>query len=150
MESISLSINNGFSTPWLNPYADLRGDGYVLLATLLREPPARAIIAVLQKLQWENGLPEELEYALTTLRQACLNCRLADVQKEYDLLFVGLGGGEIVPYASWYRDKRIQSGPLAALRSDLMKAGIVRQAGCRDSEDHAGALCEIMALFSQR
>lgn len=150
MESISRTIKSDFTAPWFDPYAALRPDGYVLLASLLREPPSGSIIEILRKLQWQSGIPEKLEYALTALRQACLNCRPEDVQKEYDRLFVGLGSGEIVPYASWYKDKRIQSAPLAALRSDLMKAGIVRQAGHHDSEDHAGALCEIMAILSQR
>lgn len=150
MESISRTMKNDFTTPWFDPYAALRPDGYVLLASLLREPPSRSIIEILQKLQWESGIPEKLEYALSALRQASLNCRPAEVQSEYNRLFVGLGGGEIVPYASWYKDKRIHSAPLAALRSDLMKAGIVKQAGHHDSEDHAGALCEIMAILSQR
>ncbi len=150
MESISRTMKSDFTTPWLDPYAALRPDGYVLLASLLREPPAGIIIEILQKLQWEAGLPEKLEYALAALKQACLSCRVEDVQKEYNRLFVGLGSGEVVPYASWYKDKRIQSAPLASLRSDLMKSGIVRQAGCRDSEDHAGALCEIVAILSQR
>ena len=44
----------------------------------------------------------------------------------------------------------IQSLPLASLRSDLFRLGIVRQAGNHDSEDHAGALCEIMALISEK
>lgn len=150
MESISRTMNTDLTTPWFDPYAALRPDGYVLLASLLREPPSAAIIDILQGLQWETGLPEKLEYALKALRQACLNCRPADVQSEYNRLFVGLGSGEIVPYASWYKEKRIQSAPLAALRSDLMKSGIVRQADHHDSEDHAGALCEIMAILSQR
>ncbi|MRR15343.1 MAG: molecular chaperone [Deltaproteobacteria bacterium] len=150
MESISPAMKNGFTAPWFDPYAALRPDGYVLLASLLREPPSRSIIEILRKLQWESGIPEKLDDALTALRQACLNCDPAEVQSEYNRLFVGLGSGEIVPYASWYKDKRIQSAPLASLRSDLMKAGIVRQAGHHDSEDHAGALCEIMAILSQR
>jgi len=150
MESVSRTMNSDFFRPWLDPYAALRPDGYVLLASLLREPPSGSIIEILQKLQWETGIPEKLEYALAALRQASLNCRPADVQKEYDRLFVGLGSGEVVPYASWYKDKRIQSSPLAAIRSDLMKSGIVRQTSHHDSEDHAGALCEIMTILSQR
>lgn len=150
MESVSRTMNTDFSAPEFEPYAALRPDGYVLLASLLRDPPAGSIIEILQKLQWESGIPEKLEYALAALRQVCLDCRPADVQKEYNRLFVGLGSGEIVPYASWYMDKKIQSAPLAALRSDLMKSGIVRQTSHHDSEDHAGALCEIMAILSQR
>jgi TorA maturation chaperone TorD len=71
------------------------------------------------------------------------------MEEEFDKLFVGLGCGEMVPYASWYREKKIQSSSLASLRSDLIHLGIVRQEENHESEDHAGALCEIMALISQ-
>jgi TorA maturation chaperone TorD len=61
---------------------------------------------------------------------------------------VGLGQGELLPYGSWYLEKMIQSTPLAAIRSDLIRLGIVRQIDSFEPEDHAGALCEIMALLS--
>ncbi len=70
-------------------------------------------------------------------------------KRNINKLFIGLGSGELVPYASWYRGKKIQSSTLASLRSDLIELGIVRQAGCHEPEDHAGALCEIMAIISQ-
>lgn len=56
----------------------------------------------------------------------------------------------MIPYASWYREKKIQSIPLVSLRSDLPRLGIVRQADSHEFEDHAGALCETMALISQK
>jgi TorA maturation chaperone TorD len=59
-----------------------------------------------------------------------------------------MGCGEMVPYASWYRKRVIQAAPLASLRADLMRLGIVKQPGSYESEDHAGALCEVMALLS--
>ncbi len=100
-----------------------------------------------------NGVkpvPEELDQALQGLRQAGCTCPLAALVEEYDQLFVGLGCGQMVPYASWYKDKRIQSMPLVSLRSDLIRLGIVRQRECHESEDHAAALCEIMALISRK
>jgi TorA maturation chaperone TorD len=60
-----------------------------------------------------------------------------------------MGCGEMVPYASWYRERMIQASPLASLRTDLMRLGIVRQPDSYELEDHAGALCEAMALISQ-
>lgn len=150
MESISSPVTCGRLQPRFDAFAAVRADGYILLASLLLDAPARMIIDILQNLQWSDALPEKLEQAFGVLRQACRNCRLADVQNEYNRLFVGLGCGEIVPYESWYRDKRIQSAPLAVLRADLMKLGIVRQTDCHDSEDHAGALCEIMAIVANK
>jgi TorA maturation chaperone TorD len=89
-----------------------------------------------------------LERSLEGLRSAGAEHPLPAVEEEHRVLFVGLGSGEVVPYASWYRERTLQSLPLAALRSDLLRLGLVRQAGCPESEDHAGALCEIMALLS--
>ena len=83
------------------------------------------------------------------LRQAACEIPPTGLEEEFNRLFVGLGSGEMVPYASWYREKMIQSSPLASLRADLMSLGIVRQADSYESEDHAGALCEIMAILSR-
>ena len=81
-------------------------------------------------------------------RAAILYVRQKGIAEEFQRLFVGLGSGELVPYASWYLEKMIQSAPLAAIRADLGRLGIVRQSTCFEPEDHAGVLCEIMALLS--
>jgi len=135
---------------WFASYAKIRADGYVMLASLLGQPPSENLLKVLQNLQWEKPIPERVDRALRALREASHDYPLGVLKEEYDKLFVGLGCGELVPYASWYREKRIQSSPLASLRSDLILLGIVRQGDSHESEDHAGALCECMALISQK
>ncbi len=134
---------------WFAPYAEMRADAYVILGELLLQPPSETLRKILQGLYWDASLPGELDGALKALRDGSLEYDLPVLREEYDRLFVGLGSGEMVPYASWYRERRIQSSPLAALRSSLMRLGIVRQTESHESEDHAGALCEIMALISQ-
>ena len=131
------------------PYADIRTDGYVMLASLLGQPPSEDLRIILQTLQWDEATPEQLDHALTALRQAA-ECPLAVMKEEFDRLFVGLGCGEIIPYASWYREKMIQSLPLVSLRSDLVRLGIVRQADNHEPEDHAAALCEVMAIITSQ
>jgi TorA maturation chaperone TorD len=144
MESAMKNID----TPaWFFSYATIRSDCYVTLASLLTQPPSKDLLDILQSLQWDQALPENMDEALGALRQASCDHSLASVQDEFDKLFIGLGSGEIVPYASWYRERMIQSFPLAALRTDLIRLGIVRQTESHESEDHAGALCEIMALI---
>jgi len=130
-------------------YAKIRADSYVMLASLLGHPPSENLLKVLQNLHWDGPIPEGLDHALMALRQASHEYPLSALEDEYNKLFVGLGCGEMVPYASWYREKMIQSLPLACLRSDLMLLGIVRQTDSHESEDHAGALCECMALISR-
>jgi len=140
---------NAGGSAWVAPYAKIRADSYVMLASLLGQPPSENLLKVLQSLQWDEPIPGGLDRALKALRQASHDYPLNALEDEYAKLFVGLGSGEMVPYASWYRDKMIQSSSLASLRSDLILLSIVRQAGNHESEDHAGALCECMALISR-
>ena len=135
---------------WFASHANIRTDGYVMLASLLGQPPSEDLLNILQNLQWDEAIPEKLNNALRALRQACDDYPPAAIGEEFNRLFLGLGSGEIIPYASWYRGKKIQSLPLATLRSDLMPLGIVRRDESHESEDHAGVLCEIMALISQQ
>jgi len=143
------STDNLNQPDWYAPYANMRTDGYVLLAALLNGPPARKFISLIRNIQWDEDIPEPVQQQLASLKQACSTCTEEEIAAEFHRLFVGLGRGELVPYASWYREKTIQSAPLAAIRNDLSQLGIVRQADTHESEDHAGALCEIMALVSQ-
>jgi len=143
-----MTKNVGGST-WVAPYAKIRADSYVMLASLLVQPPSEDLLKVLQNLEWEGPIPERVDHTLRALRQASRDYPLGALEDEYNKLFVGLGCGEMVPYASWYREKVIQSAPLASLRSDLILLGIVRQADSHEAEDHAGALCECMALISR-
>ncbi len=126
----------------------IRTDGYVLLAALLNNAPSAELLELVQDLGWAEDLSMAMNQALEELNRAGTHCSLAEITKEFNRLFIGLGSGELVPYGSWYLEKMIQSSPLAAIRADLLRLGIVRQSTCFEPEDHAGALCEIMALLS--
>ena len=52
------------------PYANIRTDGYVVLASLLEQPPSEDLRDILQNLQWDEAIPEQLDHALRALRQA--------------------------------------------------------------------------------
>ena len=67
------------------------------------------------------------------------------VEREYFDLFIGIGRGELLPYASYYLSGFLQERPLARLRDDLAAIGVERSEGVVEPEDHAGILCEIMA-----
>jgi len=143
-------MKNPDASGWFASHANIRTDIYVTLAALLVSPPSGEHMNVLRHLEWDEDISERMHKALRTLRIASRDYQPDVVGDEYNRLFVGLGCGEVIPYASWYREKVIQSKPLASLRSDLFRLGIVRQADNHDSEDHAGALCEIMALISEK
>jgi TorA maturation chaperone TorD len=146
MEPIMNQPNAG---GWFAPYAAIRPDCYAMLASLLGQAPSEKIIGLLQNLQWDDAIPGKLDQTLNKLRRAaCLRTR-SGIEAEFNRLFVGMGCGEMVPYASWYRERMIQSSHLASLRADLMRLGIVRHADSYESEDHAAALCEAMTLLSR-
>lgn len=142
------ALENRTRPAWHDPHAAIRSDAYILLATLLNEAPSEETLDIVRNLDWDSALPEPLQESLAALNRAGAECPPDSITREFHRLFVGLGSGELVPYGSWYREKMIQSGPLAAIRSDLGRLGIVRQTDTFESEDHAGALCEIMALLS--
>jgi TorA maturation chaperone TorD len=146
---VEQSLNNAVASAYFGPHATIRADSYIMLASILSQPPPNKLMKVLASLDWDAAIPPDLADSLKALRQAASSYSAHVVGEEFNKLFVGLGSGEIVPYASWYRENKIQASPLASLRSDLMALGIVRQAEKHDYEDHAAALCEIMALISQ-
>jgi TorA maturation chaperone TorD len=67
------------------------------------------------------------------------------VAQEYFHLFVGVGRGELLPYASYYQTGFLHARPLARLRQTLQRIGVERVAGLAEPEDHAGIVFEIMA-----
>ena len=69
-------------------------------------------------------------------------------EREYFDLFIGVGRGEILPYASYYLTGFLHERPLARLRGDLPLFGIERVDNNPEPEDNAATLCEIMAGFA--
>src|SRR5262249_54100610 len=80
-----------------------------------------------------------------TLADAASIAVAGAVEREYFDLFVGLGRGELLPYASYYLTGFLNERPLSRLRDDLAALGIARVENKFEPEDHAATLCEIMA-----
>src|SRR5258706_5837551 len=122
--------------------ATARAQEYALLATLLvRAPDAK----LLQSLAGLRGDATPLGVAHAALAQAASETTVERVEREYFNLFIGLGRGELLPYASYYLTGFLHERPLARLRADLGPLGIERTEGNSEPEDHAATLCEIMA-----
>jgi TorA maturation chaperone TorD len=64
---------------------------------------------------------------------------------EHTELFIGVGRGELVPFASYYLTGFLNEKPLARLRGEMALLGIARAAHVKEPEDHIAALCEMMA-----
>jgi TorA maturation chaperone TorD len=120
-----------------------RAGVYSLLGALLAAPPDTDLLESLRNLHPGTGL---LAPAWEQLIQAAREARPEQTQEEYHALFIGLGRGELVPYASWYLTGFLMEKPLAQLRADLRRIGFVRQDGVAEPEDHAAAVCEVMSM----
>jgi TorA maturation chaperone TorD len=125
----------------------MREDVYALLSALLLQAPSEDLIRQLSDLTWVDGMSFALSASLDTLRTAAGHCPAEAVEREFQDLFIGMGRGEVVPYASWYAENLLLGAPLVRLRSDLAKMRIRRRAKVCEPEDHAAALCETMALM---
>lgn len=121
---------------------------YELLATLLVRAPSKGLLALIAEVRGDATL---LGVALTDLAEAAATADVSSVEREYFDLFIGLGRGELLPYASYYQSGFLNERPLARLRSDLAVFGVQRAEGNHEPEDHAAILCEIMAgLIARR
>ncbi|MGC8119972.1 TorD/DmsD family molecular chaperone [Marinobacter sp. VGCF2001] len=119
-----------------------RAQIYQLLGTLLGNPPSGGLLEGLASLQGDDT---PLGSASRNLAALAERTSPADAEREYNNLFVGLGRGELLPYASYYLTGFLNEKPLAELRTDLMARGIKARNDVKEPEDHIGTLCEIMA-----
>lgn len=68
----------------------------------------------------------------------------AALEREFHDLFIGVGRGELVPYASYYLTGFLNEKPLAELRRDMDALGFERAEGVREPEDNIASLCDLM------
>lgn len=119
-----------------------RAQIYQLLGVLLADPPSNDLLQGLACLQ---GDETPLGSASKNLAALAQRTNPHDAEREYNNLFVGLGRGELLPYASYYLTGFLNEKPLAELRTDLRSRGIKARSDVKEPEDHMGTLCEIMA-----
>jgi TorA maturation chaperone TorD len=119
-----------------------RAREYALIATLLACAPDQALLDRLANLR---GDATPLGVAHAALAEAAAGESAAHIEREYFDLFIGIGRGELLPYASYYLAGFLHERPLARLRDHLSRLGIARAAGEAEPEDHAAILCEIMS-----
>jgi len=120
----------------------MRAEFYGMLARILVAPPDAALLDALARL---SGDDSELGAAVRDLAHRAGATTARAVAREYHDLFIGLGRGELLPYASYYLTGFLHEKPLADLRGALAKLGIERVATIKEPEDHVAALCEVMA-----
>ncbi|CEP34442.1 MULTISPECIES: TorD/DmsD family molecular chaperone [Halomonadaceae] len=137
--------------PTLKEADSLRADIYRLLATLLRQPPDTELLNWLAELTIEQD-GSRLAECWQALAAAAAGTEQSDadverLQRAHFRHLVGVIQGDVVPYASWYRNGELMEAALVALRQDLKVLGFERSEHTRDPEDHLAALCEVMAML---
>lgn len=118
-----------------------RAREYALLATLLARGPSSELIGRLAAL---SGDATPLGEAHAALAETARRSSEAVAAREYFDLFVGLGHGQIFPYASQYLTGSLYGRPLVELRETFQLLGIER-VNQSEPEDHIATLCETMA-----
>jgi len=130
------------SGPARDEFSDLRSGHYRLLSLLLAKAPASGTLQLVAGL---TGDDSALGQAYGALARTAAAADPDVVAQEFFDLFVGVGRGELLPYASFYLTGFLNERPLAALRADLAALGITRAPGHHDPEDHIAFVCELMA-----
>lgn len=139
---MTVSATVEMNTPPIAPEDQVRASLYALLGTVLLQIPDQTTLDHLSALEGESG---DVGSAINTLSQIAKSMTPASVEREYNVLFIGVGRGEVLPYASYYLTGFLHEKPLADLRGKMRELGIQRKQGISEPEDHLGALCEMMA-----
>lgn len=128
--------------PARSDYDVLRAQQWTLIASLLVAPPDREKLGMLAGL---SGDDTALGQAYRVLAETAAASDPKDVEREFFELFVGVGRGELLPYASFYLTGFLNERPLADLRRDLQMMGVARAEGRFEPEDHIASIAEVMA-----
>ena len=120
----------------------MRAAFYGLLAVLLSKAPDDDVLKAVRSLQAGDGA---LGRSVATLVHAAALATPKGLAQEYHDLFIGLGRGELVPFGSYYLTGFLQEKPLARLRQDMARLGIMAAAETSDPEDHASSILDMMA-----
>ncbi|MCZ8099139.1 MAG: Cro/CI family transcriptional regulator [Burkholderiales bacterium] len=119
-----------------------RSREYAMLAVLLGREPASETLAGVASLA---GDASPLGMAHIALAEAASAAEARQAGREFFRIFIGVGRGELLPYASYYLTGFVHERPLAHVREDLAKLGITRSDTMREPEDHIAILCETMS-----
>ncbi len=120
----------------------LRADFYNFLGLLLSGPPDQMLLDQMAGL---SGDETELGQAIQAMSRVARVTKPAAAEREFNALFIGLGRGELLPYASFYLTGFLNEKPLAQLRNDMAARGITRAPNVFEPEDNIASLMEVMA-----
>ena len=119
----------------------LRADLYNFLGVLLARP---ADEMMLEQTATLSGDDSPLGQAVEGLARVAKTSKPKAVEREFNALFIGLGRGELLPYASYYLTGFLNEKPLATLRQDMAALQVTRADNVFEPEDSIASLMETM------
>ena len=126
------------------PEDRMRADLYNFLGLILSRPADEMLLAQTKSL---SGDETDLGQAIATLAKVAALSKPRAVESEYNKLFIGLGRGELLPYASYYLTGFLNEKPLAVLRQDMAANGMTRAENVFEPEDNIASLMEMMGAM---
>ena len=126
----------------INNEDQLRADMYSFLANLLRAEPSAELVNQLTKLESDES---PIGKSIKTLSKLASSLDLPAIRDEYVRIFIGVGRGEILPFASYYLTGFLKDKPLAKLRNDMKEIGIQLAENVKEPEDHIASLFDMMS-----
>ncbi len=123
------------------PEDRMRADLYNFLRLILSGPPDQILLNQCAGL---SGDDTDLGQAIGALARVAKASKPGRVQTEFNALFIGLGRGELLPYASYYLTGFLNEKPLAVLRTDMLAQGMTRAENVFEPEDNIASLMEMM------
>ena len=126
----------------INNEDQLRADMYSFLANLLRAEPSTELVNQLTKLESDES---PIGKSIKTLSKLASSLDLPTIRDEYVRIFIGVGRGEILPFASYYLTGFLKDKPLAKLRNDMKEIGIQLAENVKEPEDHIASLFDMMS-----
>jgi TorA maturation chaperone TorD len=122
----------------------LRADLYNYLGLMLANPADQML---LEQTAGLSGDDSELGKGIMTLAKMARITKPKTVESEFNKLFIGLGRGELLPYASYYLTGFLNEKPLAILRQDMTARGLARADTVFEPEDNIASLMEMMGAL---
>lgn len=125
----------------IDPEDRLRADLYNFLGVLLARPAGDLLLEQTAAL---TGDDSPLGQAIAGLSRVAKASKPKTVEREFNALFIGLGRGELLPYASYYLTGFLNEKPLARLRQDMAALQVARAENVFEPEDSMATLMETM------
>mgnify|MGYP000616211142 CR=1 FL=1 len=128
----------------IRPEDQMRADLYNYLGVMLAGPPDEMLLGQTSGLVGDDS---DLGTSINALAKLAGHSKPASAEREFNKLFIGLGRGELLPYASYYLTGFLNEKPLAQLRQDMAAGGLTRAPNAYEPEDNIASLMEMMGAM---